>query len=129
MIKQFCITLLLVCSSLAFSDESIREVRNDFDYLFWHESSEYTLFSVKSDSSVSQLRVGYRKKIQNENIGSVTLFLDQKEGEKPYYYCKMKEALMGDWWHCEIHISNINEMNTSSWNHGKFGSGSTTRLH
>lgn len=129
MIKQSCVTLLLICSSLAFSDASIREIKNDFDYLYWHENSQYTLFSVQSDFSVSHLRLGYRKEIEKEKIKSVTLFLDNEDGEKPYYYCKMKEALMGDWWYCEIHISNIDEMKTSSWNHGKFGSGSTTRLH
>jgi len=63
----------------------------------------------------------------------VILKTDVPEGHKSWYEC---DYLMSTWsghvrdsGGCTIHMHSANDLLTGGWNHGKFGSGQTTKIN
>lgn len=100
----------------------------EVEAVYWHEGSRYTAVTENADVITRHRIPPYH----GVRASSVTLYTDVPEGEKSWYKCEWDwNAMSGadtDTAYCDIHIHNIDELGTADWNHGKFGSGSTTRI-
>ena len=100
---------------------------DEIEALYWHEGERYTAVTIIAD-----VVTRYNIPPYSGTYRTVTLYTDVAEGEKSWYKCEWDwEVWMGtdtDTAYCDIHIHNIDELGTADWNHGKFGSGSTTRI-
>ena len=103
-----------------------KKAGGEIDAIYWHEGVRYTVSVIDDAGLVSN----YKIPPFAEHTGKVLLYTDAEDGEKAWYVCdwlfnNMTGSSDGL---CEIHIHNIDELGTADWNHGKFGSGSTTRI-
>ena len=123
--------LLFVCISiivLAGCSYEDHTSGGEIEALYWHEGERYTAVTVNADV-VSRQRIPPWGHAMDKNI---RLYTDAEPSEKAWYKC---EWTRNDWFgadldtaFCGIHIHNLDELGTADWNHGKFGSGSTTRI-
>jgi hypothetical protein len=136
---KICYVLMLILF-VSGCDEAVKDsltkkeyyLTDTFNYLYWHEDDKHTLFTVNKDLSISKLTIGnnrlFDKNGKGYHVGNVKLFVDLKDNQKPWYLCKLKLKDHRIYWFCDIHITDIDDMKEAGWNHGKYGSGSTTRL-
>lgn len=117
------------------SSEALKEhsFTKTFDYLYWHENNKYTIFKVNDDLSISKSSIGGYSYLKDKygddhQFDDIKIFIDLEDNKKPWYSCEIITYDHPPKWKCEVHISDINAMKTASWNHGRFGSGSTERL-
>ena len=120
------LTLALLCISLlgACGTDVSMYKKSVVDAVYWHEGDRYTV-AIINDGVVEM------RELPSSQVIKVNLYIDVKNDEQPWYEC--------DWHHnkvihspngkCDIHIKSIEHLKTSDWNHGKFGSGSTTKLN
>ena len=98
-------------------------VSREVDALYWHERNRYTAISIDEDGRAIKHRIPAANNLR------VTLYTNLDADAKPWYEC---EWVFNFWTgadgSCEVYIHGLDEMGTADWNHGKFGSGSTTRL-
>lgn len=136
--KHFIVLLLISLSFNAIAEE--RVISANFDNLYWHEESKYTLFKINEKSKVEKTKMnrGEDLKIGDNrfSIRKVDLFVDLKNDESPWYSCKYNSSFGSRGWDCEIHISGLDTMKTASWSktvgdyrYKKTISGTITRLH
>lgn len=107
--------------------ESIHHVdEGTADAVYWHENDWYTLKTIEPDGSVKD----YNIPMCNDCQITVTLWIDDLKGGKPTYRCIWDEnRWIPPTGHCDIHIHRLSDLGTADWNHGKFGSGPTTRIN
>jgi len=116
------ITILLVGCT-----DTPRSIEGEIDALYWHERDRYTIKTIEN-GLVSDVHIppwgGHT--INN----AVEVFVDVEPHQKSWYKCNWtwNGWLGSDNEYCELHIHDLNEIGTAGWNHGKFGSGSTTRI-
>lgn len=114
-------TLLSACDALDVHKTSGGEI----DAIYWHEGRRYTAMTENA-GLIEQHKIppwgGYG--------GSVTLYKDVASDAKLWYKCEWDwNGLNGSSNEvCEIHIHSLDDLGTADWDHGKFGSGSTTRI-
>lgn len=97
-------------------------IKHEVDAVYWHEHAKYTVAIIQGDNvEMRQLPFMVR----------VSLVTDLGEGQKSWYECSLNYSEWSghskDSW-CRIHIRSLGDLQTAGWNHGKFGSGSTTRI-
>lgn len=111
---------------LAGCTDTAHHASGEIDALYWHEGTRYTARTIDDGGLVYTKRLppfgAYR--------GKVMLYTDVEPGKKSWYECNwMFNNFFGaSDGLCEIHIHDLNELGTADWNHGKFGTGSTTRI-
>lgn len=88
------------------------------DAVFWHEGKSFS-YMVQQGQTVSIRRVW------SGNAASSSVSLEFGE---PYIHCSYKRWI-STYGQCTITIPNLDYLQTADWNHGKFGSGSTQRIH
>ena len=122
--KYIILLLPILLSGCSYEDKT---QGHSIDAVYWHENEQYTAKVIEPDNSVTDYRLppwgaGERN--------SMHLYLDVLPDEQSWYSCTWKyRGLDGSKdCRCEIHIHNLDELGTADWNHGKFGSGSTTRI-
>lgn len=121
------IILLMMVTILVSCGGEPRSVEREVDAIYWHEGQRYT-----AKVEVADMIVDYS--IPAWGLGradSVTLYKDVAAGDKSWYKCEwMWNEFTGTDAdaYCEIHIHSLDDLGTADWNHGKFGSGSTTRI-
>jgi len=105
-----------------------RSSGGEVEAIYWHEGQRYT--AVTENAGL----------ISHHNIppwghavsGAISLYKDLGADEKAWYKCEWDwNAWNGadhDTAYCEIHIHSLDELGTGNWNHGKFGSGTTSRI-
>ena len=123
--------LLFVCISIivlagcSYEDHS---AGGETDAIYWHEGLRYTAVII-DDGVVTRHGIPPWGYAMNKNI---KVYTDAEPGEKSWYRCGWTwNPWTGtdlDTAYCNIHIHNLDELGTADWNHGKFGSGSTTRI-
>lgn len=61
----------------------------------------------------------------------VKLFTDVPIDESSWYSCEYDLSKLHGCINakCEIHINDIDQLRTGDWNHGKLGTGATTRIN
>ena len=121
--SKMLIVLLSVLLCGGCSDTKMIE-KNTAQAIYWHESNRYTAAIIKD--GVVEMR-----RIPTTGRNNIKLYTDLEDGYLPWYKC---EWLHNGWngnhsGKCEIHIKSIDSLMTADWNHGKFGSGSTTRVN
>jgi len=96
---------------------------NTVEAIYWHEHNRYSA-AILNGSTLDMHRIPYH------HIGSVTVFTDLESGKKPWYKCQWKENGFSGKHdsNCEIHIKDVDSLRTADWNHGKFGTGTTSRI-
>ncbi len=99
----------------------------EVEAIYWHEGERYTAVTENAD-----VLEHHRIPPFAAGPGAVTLYKDAVPGEKSWYKCEWTRnnwtGADPDLSYCDIHIHSIDELGTGNWNHGKFGSGSTTRI-
>ena len=91
--------------------------KTEIESVYYHELNTFSVAFL------------YESRLIMVNVPKATILLDA-DG-KSWYECDYKRNS----WNgntiggCTIHIKNIDELSTADWNHGKFGSGSTKRIH
>ena len=116
--------LLIITLLLTGCSNSISIEENTAEAIYWHESKRYSAAVVFGD--VVEMR-----SLPIYHDTKVILYIDVKSNDMPWYKCS---HLHNEWvgYHngnCEIHIKSIDSLSTADWNHGKFGSGATTRIN
>ena len=122
--------LLFVCISafmLTGCSYEDKKAGGEIEAVYWHEGERYTAVTINADivtrHNIPPYYDAYR---------TVTLYTDVPPDEKSWYKCRWTRNMWtgtdADTAYCDIHIHNIDELGTADWNHGKFGSGSTTRI-
>lgn len=100
---------------------------SEIEALYWHEGERYTAVTINADV-VSRHHIPPYYDVYR----SVTLYTDVEPDEKSWYECGWTwnpwSGTDTDTAYCDIHIHDLDELGTADWNHGKFGSGSTTRI-
>lgn len=107
------------------------------DAVFWHEGSKFSILTLDENTKESKRQTFgdysniYFTDIDNERVKSyyqnVRLFIDLQSNMKPYVECSFYDSGITD--KCSLHISSYDDLNGAGWNHGKFGSGNTSRIH
>ena len=99
----------------------------EVEAIYWHEGERYTAMTNNAD-----VITRHRIPPYHGVYSSVTLYTDVPADEKSWYKCEWDfrplDGADTDTAYCDIHIHNLDELGTADWNHGKFGSGSTTRI-
>lgn len=118
--KIIGLAVVLLCAGC--SGEGMHEKRS-VEAIYWHEGDRYSAAIVNGDSVVMH-------RIPIYNKYRLTVAIDVKRGEKPWYECSWNFSQMWGATNstCSIHIKSIDSLKTADWNHGKFGSGTTTRI-
>jgi hypothetical protein len=121
--SKLLVVLLIALLCGGCSDTKMIE-KSTAQAIYWHESDRYTAAII--NNGVVEMR-----RIPTTGYNNITLYTDLKDGELPWYKCEwLNNAFTGN--HsgkCEVHIKNIDSLMTADWNHGKFGSGTTTRIN
>ena len=126
MIKMITALLVLItltaCSD--YFDYSVK--KTNVEAVYWHERGRYSV-AVKNHAT-GEITM---KELPTSNADLIKVIADVKNGEPWWYVCNYQydRAWGSEMGGCEIHIVDINSINTSDWNRGKFGTGSTTRVH
>jgi hypothetical protein len=116
-------TLILLSVVLYGCGETEHYAEGEIDALYWHERNRYTVISIDEDGIARQYR------IPRFTVGEVNLHTNLDSTTKPWYKCEwVHNSWTGTEGACDIYIHNLDELGTADWNHGKFGSGSTTRI-
>jgi hypothetical protein len=95
---------------------------HDIVAIWYHEGSSYSFTTVENN------------KLKNYGFGNDTLcttevVLDLKPNEKPWATVTTHHLTFGETRNSYIiHAHSISDIQGAGWNHGKFGSGQTTRL-
>ena len=120
--NKLSIFLLIAFLCVGCSDTKVIE-KNKAQAIYWHESDRYTAAIIR-DKVVEMRRIPRRGY-------NITLYTDLKDGDLPWYNCEgLENWLVGPHsGECEVHIKNIDSLITADWDHGKLGSGSTTRVN
>ena len=116
--KKILILICLIATCSACSDyRDYTKGRTEIEAFYYHEQGRYTA-AILSDSVLTMVRVR-----------AAIITMDARG--KPWYEC--------DYMHdinisqhkgaCYVHLRSINDINTAGWDHGKFGSGTTSRLN
>jgi len=125
----FMLSMLYLDQEDEVDEPKVTHIEESFQYLYWHENARYTVKNLIGDTVVSK-RFGIWVKIRiggtRRDIRSVTLKV-LPDLEIPKYRCDVRSD-DDDYADCVIYIRSIDDMRTADWNHGKFGSGTTTRL-
>ncbi len=93
--------------------------------VYWHEGNKYSV-TTKQGDVLANVRVTWKSTVH------VALIADVLPNEPMWYECNYihnpnNGRATGDG--CAIHIRSINDLTGASWNHGKFGSGTTKRIN
>ncbi len=109
-------------------EETHHTAGSEIDAIYWHEGTRYTAMTNNADV-ISTHRI---PPFHPVTARSVNVYADVAEDESSWYEC---DWTRNNWTgtdtttaYCDIHIHSIDELGTADWNHGKFGSGSTTRI-
>ena len=125
---SFIFVIGMVFFAIASCEETSHSAGGEVDAIYWHEGLRYTIM-VENDGVITTRRIPPWGHAMNKNI---RLYTDAGPGEKAWYECEWtRNTWTGadlDTAYCDMHIHNIDELGTADWNHGKFGSGSTTRI-
>ena len=113
------VALMCGCSGDPVSEQS---EQSEAEGIYWHEHNRYSAAIISGDSINLH-------KIPSGN-GKVSLFSDVRGDDRPWYKCMwVTNRFKGPHGHvCEIHIKDIGSLRTADWNHGKFGTGTTSRI-
>lgn len=95
--------------------------KTEVDAVYWHEGRRYTFITIDENNKLIFTRVpvfSYKVKLD------VTIDAKNK--------CWYEYNYITDWggaygWF-KIHLTSLDDLKTADWNHGKFGSGTTTRI-
>jgi hypothetical protein len=100
-----------------FPDDEI-QFKQDIDSVYYHEINNYSV-AFLSDNILVTKKVPNRPKV----------IVKRDATDHLWYECNFKQNFARTYGEgCVIHITGLNDIKTSGWNHGKFGSGMTTRL-
>jgi len=120
--------VLVIVAMLPSCAETEHSAGGEIDAIYWHEGLRYTVM-VENAGVITKRRLPPWGHAMNKNI---RLYTDAGPGEKAWYECEWsRNEWTGadlDTAYCDIHIHGLDELGTADWNHGKFGSGSTTRI-
>lgn len=111
------IALLLV----GCSDPIVHKYKRDIVSVYYHEGNDY---------SVGIFDTGLLTIKRLPPAAHVSVWLDVSPEDNMWYECDFtRYKFTGDTTGgCNIHMHDIDDLNTAGWNHGKFGSGTTTRI-
>ena len=106
--------------------EDLTVEKSDFEHLFYHEHNKYSVL-VKKDGKV------YSVRFPPNHYVPVTIFVDVKEGESNWYELRYRHTKSIGYYDQEnnylhIHIKDTDSINGAAWNHGKFGTGLTSKV-
>jgi len=124
LLLAICLTALLFVGC---SDDAATIVEeSEAEAIYWHENNRYTAAIVNGDE-VAMHRIPFHPADWRD---SVRVVLDVTDNNKPWYRCEwLHNGFSGN--HggkCEIHLRDIDSLRTADWNHGKHGTGTTTRI-
>lgn len=112
------ISLLLISCA----DPDVHRYKGDIVSVYFHEGNDYSV-GIMNGSKLDIVRL--------PPSAHVDVFLDADPSGSMWYECDhTRDRFMGETTGgCSIHAFDIDDINTGGWNHGKFGSGKTTRAH
>jgi hypothetical protein len=122
--KYFLIIIGLSILSGCGNDVNFSTNKQDITAVYFHEHSRYSVATVINNNLIiKELPYKYGRV-------PVTITTDISVNEQMWYKC---EGSYNTWTvvvtgGCEIHIRDTNDIDTGSWNHGKFGTGRTVRI-
>ena len=92
--------------------------------VFFHENQRYSVITKDSNNLKIVSIPTYNRSLPK------LIFTDVGPNENMWYSCSYQwNSFTGDVkGDCEIHIRNTKDIVGGSWNHGKFGQGSTIRI-
>lgn len=126
---KWATVLLLISAVMVFNTfkgcnpfaEQIIEGKRIVDDIYWHEGKRFSAMVMQGN------RMTFHKIPQHHNA-TFTLICDATD--KPWYeyhFIRTEMAGVREGW-LRIHIRSKNDLKTADWNHGKFGSGKTTKI-
>jgi len=98
----------------------------DVDAIFYHEGCNYSVM-YKSGSEIKQKSLGFGA----ETCYTLTHTVLADATDKPWVeWHVVRNSLYGveSGGYVRIHIRSVDDITGGSWNHGKFGTGTTTRI-
>lgn len=108
-------------------DLSNFSVSHTFDYIYFDGDKKYTLVSLDEKKLITSKVLSYNHPFEElvivkdhrdipVKIGSINLFPDLKEGEKPNYTCKPTTIVITNivYFNCDIHIFSIEDIRIRS---------------
>ena len=103
--------------------EKIFVPKTEIVAVYMHHVNNYSV-AIKTENRINIVRLPWQL------ARTVEIVADVPQGSPMWYYCDgIYSADFGDTTgHCEIHIRNVDDINTAGWNHGKSGSGTTERI-
>ena len=101
--------------------------KQDVIAIYYHEGESYSV-AIEKDNQISMFRLP-----TGSHTGiPLAIITDIKPDGTMWIECEYS----WNHWHgevigkgCEIHIRDIDDIGTAGWNHGKNGSGQTTRIN
>lgn len=122
----FAMLVGFIAHTVGSCEDVAKNSSGEIDAVYWHENDRYTVTTIDNDI-VTRVKIpmwGHSKP------STIVLYTDVAPDAKSWYDCNW---LWNNWTggsdgRCEIHIHSIDELGTADWNHGKFGTGSTTRI-
>jgi len=134
MFKTTVIFVMITFFLFGCSDQVVEEkVYSNVARVFWHEGNRYSVF-IELEEGVYD-RVSFSGRLCSKTRGvveGVTIVSDVPPGELMWVREKTLDdsrnrgvCLIG----LEIHLHDIQDLEGGSWDHGKFGRGSTVSLN
>lgn len=111
--------LMVGCSN----PEKVSVPKTEIVAVYMHHVNNYSV-AVKNENRIDIVRLPWQ-------LGdAVEIIADVPQGSPMWVACDgTYSSAFGDTTGgCEIHIHNVDDINTASWNHGKAGHGTTERI-
>ena len=113
------VLVLLFSSACCVKTEEFVQQKTEVEGVFWHEGCRY---------SVSILDGNQVRFVEMPKYVTVTVICDVNKGEKQWYEYSYEQGWGNPNGMVYIHIHEEKDIRTGGWNHGKHGSGQTTRI-
>lgn len=113
--------LMLGCSKQG--AEKIFVPKTEIVAVYMHHVNNYSV-AVKNSNRIDIVRLPWQLR------NTVEIIADVAQGSPMWYACDgTYSSAFGDTTgSCEIHIRDVDDINSASWNHGKAGTGTTQRI-
>lgn len=105
--------------------------RKDILAVFWHERNRFSVALAGDNDRVDLKRVPMLREGRYSGDWSVPirLVIDAPSDDTMWYECSLRINMFEDAdGECVIHLKSLDSLQTAGWDHGKFGSGTTSRI-
>jgi len=117
---------IVVFHSMIGCETEVRQKSETVKAVYWHEGRSFSV-AIRDGDKLRMVRLPHS---HFDEVLKIDVLCDAPAG-RPWYEYRYERSFWdsmhkGGW--LKVHIPSVDELRTADWNHGKNGSGTTTRI-